>query len=163
MRRAMIADLQKAVQLVQALPNLDIVSPPVEPADVQAERRHRTVLFHCLTLTNKPLIWPAAEEEQLRESLDIAAIMWGPDWHQEARLFSVLNSSSPLCFDKATCAAITSFARLGQPICVTSCAMAGITGPITLAGILALQHAEVLAGLTLVQAVREGAPLPCTV
>jgi trimethylamine--corrinoid protein Co-methyltransferase len=36
--------------------------------------------------------------------------------------------------------------------------MGGATGPVTMAGILALQHAEALAGLVLSQVAREGAP-----
>jgi trimethylamine--corrinoid protein Co-methyltransferase len=50
-------------------------------------------------------------------------------------------------------------ARCGQACVVASLAMAGASGPVTLAGILALQNAEILAGLTLAQLVRPGVPI----
>jgi trimethylamine:corrinoid methyltransferase-like protein len=51
------------------------------------------------------------------------------------------------------------YAAAGQPPLVTSLAIAGATGPVTLAGNLALQNAEVLAGIVLAQLVREGTPV----
>ena len=50
------------------------------------------------------------------------------------------------------------FARLGQPILVTPCALGGTTAPPTLAGLLAVQHAEVLVGLVLTQFANPGCP-----
>jgi trimethylamine--corrinoid protein Co-methyltransferase len=50
-------------------------------------------------------------------------------------------------------------ARCGQPCIVTSVIMAGLSGPVNLAGVLALQNAEILAGLTLAQLVRAGTPV----
>ena len=47
----------------------------------------------------------------------------------------------------------------GQPQIIASLAIAGATGPVTMAGNLALQNAEVLAGIVLAQLVREGTPV----
>lgn len=49
-------------------------------------------------------------------------------------------------------------ARLGQPICCSVCAMGGTTAPLTLAGLLAIQHAELLSGLVLTQLAHPGCP-----
>jgi trimethylamine--corrinoid protein Co-methyltransferase len=54
--------------------------------------------------------------------------------------------------------ALMEYAAAGQPVVITSLAIAGATGPVTLAGNLALQNAEVLAGIVLVQMIREGTP-----
>ena len=51
------------------------------------------------------------------------------------------------------------FARAGQVSVITPFCLAGAMAPITVAGALALQHAEALAGLTLAQIVRPGAPV----
>jgi trimethylamine--corrinoid protein Co-methyltransferase len=55
--------------------------------------------------------------------------------------------------------AIMRYAKAGQPMVISALAIAGATGPTTLAGSLALQNAEVLAGIVLTQLVREGAPV----
>jgi trimethylamine--corrinoid protein Co-methyltransferase len=51
------------------------------------------------------------------------------------------------------------YAKAGQPQIISSLSIAGATGPVTLAGNLALQNAEILAGIVLTQLVREGTPV----
>lgn len=51
------------------------------------------------------------------------------------------------------------YAAAGQPQIIASLAIAGATGPVTMAGNLALQNAEVMAGIVLAQLVREGTPV----
>jgi trimethylamine--corrinoid protein Co-methyltransferase len=55
--------------------------------------------------------------------------------------------------------ALMEYARAGQPQLISSLSIAGATGPVTLAGNLALQNAEILAGIVLAQLVREGTPV----
>jgi trimethylamine--corrinoid protein Co-methyltransferase len=50
-------------------------------------------------------------------------------------------------------------ARANQACVIASLIMAGSSGPVTLAGVLALQNAEILAGITLAQLVNPGAPV----
>ncbi len=56
-------------------------------------------------------------------------------------------------------ASLIELARSGQACIVASLVMAGAPGPITIAGTLAQQNAEILAGVTLTQLVRPGAPV----
>jgi trimethylamine--corrinoid protein Co-methyltransferase len=56
-------------------------------------------------------------------------------------------------------AALMEYARAGQPQLISSLSIAGATGPVTLAGNLALQNAEILAGIVLAQLVRAGTPV----
>ena len=158
-RSGTLADLQTCLRLMHGSRNVDMVGVAIEPRDLPEERRYRTALFHCLTMTDKPVLYSTARPSELQAALETAAIMWGDEWHRELRVLTVVNSTSPLQFDAGTCRAILAFARLGQPLCITPCVMGGTTGPATLAGILALQHAEALAGITLSQAANEGAPL----
>jgi trimethylamine--corrinoid protein Co-methyltransferase len=52
-----------------------------------------------------------------------------------------------------------SYARHGQPVTVTPFILAGAMSPITLAGALAQQNAEALAGVALTQLVNPGVPV----
>jgi trimethylamine--corrinoid protein Co-methyltransferase len=54
--------------------------------------------------------------------------------------------------------AIMEHARWGQPAAVTNVVQAGASGPVQLAGVMALQLAEVLCGLVLNQLCKPGAP-----
>jgi len=53
---------------------------------------------------------------------------------------------------------IIEFAEAGQAVCITPFTLAGAMAPVTLAGALVLQNAEMLAGATLVQLVSPGTP-----
>jgi trimethylamine--corrinoid protein Co-methyltransferase len=55
--------------------------------------------------------------------------------------------------------ALLEYARWRQPVIIALLVMAGSTGPITLAGVLAQQNAEILAGVTLAQLVSPGTPV----
>ena len=85
-------------------------------------------------------------------------ILYGADWHTRRRLWSVINTTSPLQFSAEGAQVALRLARLGQPVLVAVCAMGGTTAPITLAGLLAVQHAELLVGLVLTQLANPGTP-----
>ena len=74
-------------------------------------------------------------------------------------MVSILTSLTPLVYDERMLGAIIEYARAGQPQLISSLVIAGATGPTTLAGTLALQNAEILAGIVLTQLVREGTPV----
>ena len=146
------------VKVMHQSPNVDMLGFALEPQDVPQEKRHLRTLHALLTLSDKPVTFPGYNAELAGVAAATAEIMWGADWHEQPRLVFVGNTMSPLAIESETCRVIVSMARLGQPVCVTPCVMGGATGPVTMAGILALQHAEALAGLVLSQVAREGAP-----
>jgi trimethylamine--corrinoid protein Co-methyltransferase len=55
--------------------------------------------------------------------------------------------------------ALVAYAQVRQPVIIAALMMAGSTGPITLAGVLATQTAELLAGITLTQLISPGTPV----
>jgi trimethylamine--corrinoid protein Co-methyltransferase len=71
----------------------------------------------------------------------------------------VIGPLTPLKYDARMLGALMEYAAAGQVSLIASLAIAGATGPVTLAGNLALQNAEVLAGIVLAQLVREGTPV----
>jgi trimethylamine--corrinoid protein Co-methyltransferase len=156
--RALTAnDICAWVRLCHQLPNLDLLGYLLAAASAGDTDYLRSV-HDSITLTDKPYEFPVMETWHLQAALDIQEILWGADWHARPRLFVVLNTTSPLIVSGPTCVAAHQLALRQQPLCVTPCAMGGTTGPATLAGLLALQHAETLAGLVLIQLAQPGAP-----
>ena len=91
-------------------------------------------------------------------ALDVAEILYGAGWHDRPRLWTVINTTSPLQLSADAGRSLLRLARLGQPVCLTVCAMAGTTAPLTLAGLVTVQHAELLLGLVLTQLAQPGCP-----
>ena len=67
--------------------------------------------------------------------------------------------SSPLKFDRAPLETILNWAQYGQPLGIYSQILAGMSGPVTLAGTLTLQNAEILTGAVLIQLINPGNPV----
>jgi len=157
-RAGTLADLEDLVKVMHQSRNIDMIAFAVDPQDVAPKKRHLRSLHTLLTLSDKSVVFPGYSPQVAEAATVTAEILWGADWHDEPRLLFVANTMSPLVIESETCRLILRLARLRQPVCVTPCVMGGATGPTTMAGILALQHAEALAGLVLTQVVREGAP-----
>jgi trimethylamine---corrinoid protein Co-methyltransferase len=157
-RPGTLADLRTAIALAHLSPNVQVVAYALEPNDVPDEVRAKIVAHAHVTGTDKSARYTITTPEELRVALDVHEILWGAEWHEEPRVFSVINTTSPLQFSRDAAGGLLHLARLNQPVLVAVCAMGGTTAPITLAGLLAVQHAELLTGLVLTQLTRPGAP-----
>jgi trimethylamine--corrinoid protein Co-methyltransferase len=77
---------------------------------------------------------------------------------REPSLFSIVNSNSPLRLDGPMLQGLMEMARHGQPVVLTPFTLSGAMAPVTIAGALAQQNAEALAGITMIQLVAPGVP-----
>jgi trimethylamine--corrinoid protein Co-methyltransferase len=77
---------------------------------------------------------------------------------QKPRLTVCVSPISPLKFPAPVADTIARIAEIGLPVGILPCPIPGVTAPITLAGGLALQHAENLAGIAIAQLIRPGVP-----
>jgi trimethylamine--corrinoid protein Co-methyltransferase len=158
MRPGTIADLEATAKLGHMLPAIDFNSDCMEPLDLPEEARTRRGTHVRLLASDKAIEWVASVDEDVDDTERINEIVFGATWHERPRALIVLNTTAPLQLSGETARIMLRWARLGQPVCATACVMGGTTGPASLAGVLAVQHAEVLAALVLGQAAREGSP-----
>lgn len=157
-RHGTLADLRVAIALADASLNIDVLGNSVEPTDVPEEQRAKVCAHAHATGSEKAFRFSVTTLPHLQVATDVLEILHGSDWYERPRLWSIVNSTSPLQFSADAAQVIMRLARLGQPVCVAVCAMGGTTAPLTLAGLLATQHAELLCGLVLVQLTRPGCP-----
>jgi trimethylamine--corrinoid protein Co-methyltransferase len=75
------------------------------------------------------------------------------------RFFAICSVVSPLQMDQAQAEGLLICAEYGQPVTCAPEAAAGTTAPITLAGLVAQENANILAHITLAQIFRPGAPV----
>jgi trimethylamine--corrinoid protein Co-methyltransferase len=132
----------------------------VEPSDIPSGTAHLDMLLSNILLCDKPFMGSPVSRESVKDSIEMAAIVWGENDRIRDRpvMVSLINPLSPLQYSKEMAGALIEFTRCGQPVVVAALAMAGSSAPVTLAGVLALQNAEVLAGITLAQLVTPGVP-----
>ena len=157
-RPGTLADLRTSIALAHLSPNISVHGLYVEPLDVPEDRRARVKAHAYVAGSDKASTVSVATLPELQVAFDVAEILYGAEWHEQPRLWSIINSTSPLQFSADGAQVLLRLARLGQPVCVAVCAMGGTTAPLTLAGLLAVQHAELLLGLVLAQLARPGCP-----
>jgi trimethylamine---corrinoid protein Co-methyltransferase len=161
-RPGSFADYCNLLRLSQSLNVVQFISGyPVEPGDLPPATRHLDAHYAAITLTDR--IWHpySLGQQRITDGIDMICIARGVTREQlkaEPSLFSIVNSSSPLRLDGPMLQGLTEMARNGQPVVLTPFTLSGAMCPATLAGALAQQNAEALAGIAFIQMVAPGAP-----
>lgn len=134
---------------------------PVEPVDLPPATRHLDALSDFVTLTDKVFHGYSLGRQRILDALEIVRIGRGISREQlaaEPSLFTIINSSSPLRLDGPMIEGLIEMARLNQVVVLTPFTLSGAMAPASLAGALAQQNAEALAGIAFTQIVNPGAP-----
>jgi trimethylamine--corrinoid protein Co-methyltransferase len=76
-----------------------------------------------------------------------------------ARFASVISPTSPLQYSEEQTYAVLQLAKHRQPLVITNMIMAGMSGPLSLPGLMVLLNAEILGGLVLSQLAGPGTPV----
>ncbi len=157
------ADFQNLVRLSQHLNAVQIHGGyPVEPADIHASVRHLHATYDLVTLSDKTPNAYSLGVDRNRDCLEmirIARQVSDDQLSDEPSVTTVINTSSPLRLDLPMCQGIIEYAARGQVLIITPFTLAGAMAPVTIAGAVTQQNAEALAGITLSQIVRPGAPV----
>jgi trimethylamine--corrinoid protein Co-methyltransferase len=157
-RSATLDDYHNLARLCHALPNQDFTGfLLVEPEGVPAAHLH--MLHAHMMHSDKPLMGSTAGRDGARMTLEMTRILFGGDPGDRAVVIGLINSLSPLGYSTEMLDALIEYARARQPVVIAALAMAGSTGPVTLAGVLAMQSAELLAGIVLTQMISPGTPV----
>jgi trimethylamine--corrinoid protein Co-methyltransferase len=161
-RAGSLADFSDLVRLTQHFDVLHMNGPFVEAQDIPPALRHYAMTGAQLTLSDKlPFLYArgTAQTEDGFEMIRLARGLSEDDFRAAPRCYTVINTNSPRQLDLPMSQGIIDFARAGQISIITPFCLAGAMAPITVAGALTLQHAEALAGITLAQLARPGAPV----
>ena len=132
----------------------------VSPQDVPAEKAQMEMMRSNLILTDRPFLCSPADEAGARGSLEMAAMVFGSRQALEKNppMMCLISPLSPLQYTGEMARSLMAHAKAGIPVVAASAAISGASGPITCAGILTLQNAELLTGLMLTQLVRPKTP-----
>jgi len=134
---------------------------PVEPVDSHASVRHLDCLHDQLTLSDKVVHAYSLGAGRVNDVIEMVRIAGGlteQEFAQTPRMFTNINSTSPLKHDFPMLDGLMRLSRCGQPTIVTPFTLAGAMSPITLAGTVAQSIAEALCAIVLIQIINPGCP-----
>jgi trimethylamine--corrinoid protein Co-methyltransferase len=160
-RQATIQDARDAILLGDALPNVTIVGSMAAPGEVPVAYRDVLLTAELVKGTTKPTRTWIANGRTARYVMEIYRAVAGGEeaLRQRPMTEAFLEPISPLGLPRHGLDVLIEFARAGQAVSFGPMAMTSGTAPGTLAGTLAQENAEILAGIVISQLVCPGAPV----
>jgi trimethylamine---corrinoid protein Co-methyltransferase len=160
-REATLADFKNFVRLANATPFIHHSGGTVvEPTDEPVATRHLDMLLSLIEEGDRAFMGSVTSGPNAADSVRMAEILYGAQAiREQPALLSLINVSSPRRYDERMLAAIKVYARARQALIITPFILAGAMGPVSIAGTLAQQNAEALAGIALCQMLEPGTPV----
>ncbi len=160
-RYANIEDFRNFVKLAYMSENLHHSGGTIcEPVDLPVNKRHYDMVYSHIKYSDKPFMGSVTHPLRAQDSVDMCKIVFGEDFvDQNCVMINLINANSPMTFDATMLGALKVYARNNQACIVTPFIIAGAMSPVSAAGVAAQSLAEGLAGMTLIQLLRPGAPM----
>jgi trimethylamine--corrinoid protein Co-methyltransferase len=160
-RMATFRDVCDSFRMMDALGNCHSISDFVVATDVPPQILTLKSMEALIKNTSKVIAGYALNTDQVDALMRMGAcVAGGMEELRKRPPFALYNGPcSPLTYDAHVCDVMLKVAEYGVPVDLVPCPMCGGTAPVTLAGGLAQQNAEMLAGIALLQTVTT--ELPC--
>jgi trimethylamine--corrinoid protein Co-methyltransferase len=160
-REATMEDFRNFVKLAYLSPYLHHSGGTVvEPTDEPVATRHLDMLYAHVKYGDKAFMGSVTDPANAADSVKLAEIVFGrAAMEKDPALLSLINVSSPRRYDDRMLGDMLVYARARQAMLITPFLMSGAMSPVSVAGTLALQNAEALAGIALAQMVNPGTPV----
>jgi len=160
-RPVSMADVATAARFGDALEGLTVVGAMGDPYEVPVAARSVEVAATMLRNTTKPMTFWYHDRASARFLNELAIAVRG-DERRAAEYplwYPFLEPISPLRFPFNGVDLLFETARLNLPVPIGPMAQMGLSAPATVAGTMAQENAEILAGVCITQLVRPGMPV----
>jgi len=160
-RQASLEDVNEAVRLADALPNIDFLMSALLPSDVPPEAANLLQMRSMIENSGKPIMFVTNDFESCLDVVQAAEVIAGGAKQHESKPYSCcyINVTAPLRHNVDSLQKVLYLAEKRVPTTYTPMVLRGVSGPSTSAGAVALANAGELVGLVLAQLKREGAPI----
>lgn len=160
-RPASLSDVTVAARFGDALERIQIVGAMSDPQELPPSYRCVEVAAELLKNTTKPITFWFHDRRSARYVLELFAAVAGSEKMAAEHPFAypLLEPISPLKFPYHGLDLLFETCRFPLPVQVGPMAQVGATAPGTLAGTLAQENAEILAGIVIIQQIRPGTPV----
>lgn len=160
-RYASLEDVATAARMGDALEGLTVAGAMADPHEIPVEHRCLEVMLAMLENTTKPITFWFHDRATARYLVEMMIALRGDE--KRAAKFPIaypfFEPISPLRFPFNGIDLLFETARLNLPVPIGPMAQMGLSATATIAGTLAQENAEILAGLCITQLIRPGLPV----
>jgi trimethylamine--corrinoid protein Co-methyltransferase len=160
-RYATLEDVKTACRLADALDCVNIAGAMSDPHEIPVEYRCVEVAAQMIRNTTKPITFWFHDRASAEFIIEMLIALRG-DEKKAAEYpvcFPLLEPISPLRFPFNGIDLLFETARLNLPVPIGPMAQMGLSAPATVAGTMAQENAEILAGICITQLIRPGLPV----
>ncbi len=163
-RRTRLQDVENLVRVADAMEHYHLIHSGAIMPSIEGVPLHASHVYGYLASvrnTGKVVKGSPRGRATAEDCIRMAATLAGGvgALRERPNIFTTVNPVTPLQHDQGQTEGLIAYASYGLPIDVTSEPQAGATAPVTLAGLLAQQTADILSGITLAQLVNPGTPV----
>ena len=159
-----LEDVGHLVEIGDSLPNYHLlhsgaIMPQIGGVPIRAT--HVYGYLESVRNSSKPIKATSRAKIMAEDCLRMVAVLAGGEEQLKRKpyTFTTDNPVAPLHHDRDQMEGALLYAQYGLPIDVTSEPQAGATSPVTIAGLLAQQTADVVSGITIIQLANPGNPV----
>ncbi len=149
-RRGTHEDMMKGITVGNVLPNVGVIEPHGLPGEVPPHIVDVYCYRYLYAFSKKPCSTWIYSEHSARYILEMARVMAEAENNKKLPLYYFADTVSPLRYAPHTLGIMKLMARNKVPVYIGPMVTAGGSGPVTLAGTVALCNAEVLSQIVLV-------------
>ncbi len=160
-RPCTLADVVRHIQLVDGCRYIHNSQMDVWPNDIPMTTIHTESIWAWAHHSRKPFGMGCFGYLPTLDMMRMMAIAAGgkEELRRRPTFFAICSVGSPLQMIQMQLEGLLICADYGQPLAMSPEAIAGLTAPVTLAGLLVQQNANILAHVTLAQIFRPGTPV----
>jgi len=160
-RLATSPDFVEYVRLADGLENIAYLATAFSTDDVPAEISDAWRLYMCLTNSRKPVVSGAFTEHGVPRMAEMMQLFRRDRADLVARPMSIftVTATGSFRYGDDSCQNLVDCVEAGIPVEIVPVTLMGLIAPVTLVGATVFHTADVLAGVTMAQLVRPGAPV----
>lgn len=161
LRPSRIEDVANAARVADFLEEIDFIASYALPREIPTNTMYLECFRTMVQNSVKPIFFTAGGREDLAIILEMASAVAGGEENLRERPFLIHYSepTSPLSHSRGALRKLFLCAERGIPVNYTPAVLMGASGPVTLAGAIAVANAEALSGIVLHQLKAKGAPI----
>jgi trimethylamine--corrinoid protein Co-methyltransferase len=160
-RPSTLQDLTHHIQLIDGCQHIHNTQMDVWPNDIPMTTIHSEAIWAWAKNSRKPFGMGCYGYRPTLDMMEMMAIASGgkQEVQQRPRFFAICSTVSPLQMTQIQLEGMLICAEYGQPVTMAPEGIAGLSAPVTLAGLLVQENANILAHITLAQLFRPGTPV----
>ena len=163
-RRTTLGDVEKLIRVADALEHYTLlhsgaIMPHIE--GIADEVSHVHGYFASVRNSSKVIKGVVRGKQKARDCIRMASVIAGGEeaLRRRPNIFTTCNVISPLEYMVEQTEGLIEYAKMGLPVDIASEPQCGATSPVTLAGTLTLQMAEILGMNVVAQLIHPGTPV----